>query len=505
MQQLLDSTQRAVLALALEKNPFVRMTMRGNSMAPALRDGMTLHVRAVDEPSLRPGQIAVFRSGGRLVAHRIVEVRSNAVVCAGDAQPDSLEYVPHADVAGVVIAYRTHAGGKEHSLESAPMRAYGALMKRTRRLRSAWRRANPALRAPVYRTLTRALGAYVRGDDASFVREIETVPPWKLASVARKHRCGALLCAAAERQDSPYAHALASLLRHDRWAAAVVSQKIRGQVFGVLDILGRAGIPALPLKGAARMFRRDDEWERFDACDIDVLVAQSDVAAAARALEGRGYVTEAGADEAYYARHHHAAPLHTNGGVPVEIHRALARADRVGKTWTMDELRPYITWAVDGESSAMVLDRAGSALHLALHGIHRAVLRDIVILAQELRRMNAAERAALQRAIDTETREGLRVRANVAFAAGLAGLHWPEAAAVNRFVEWSIEREDLPRPLRLYPECVDAWLSARGGRLRAIRNAALAGPARRRLSRALIRAGAAPAIALYLWLRGARS
>lgn len=119
--------------------------------------------------------------------------------------------------------------------------------------------------------------------------------------------------------------------------------------------------------------------------------------------------------------------------------------------------------------------------------------------------MSSGEREALQRATDTETREGLRVRANVAFAARLAGLQWPAPAAVSRFVEWSIEREDLPRPLRLYPECVDAWLSAPGGRLSAVWNAAFAGPARRRFSRALIRACAAPAIGLYLWVRGARS
>lgn len=497
--QLTEATRRAVLALAVQSALPARLAMRGRSMAPFLREGMTLEVGAAG--ALKRGEIAVFRSGDRIVAHRVVDVREDIVVCAGDAQPDSLEYVSSEDIIGKVTAYAGD-GASSRSLESFALRAYGVALARTRSLRAFWRRAHPGLRAPVYRTLTEALSAHICGDMSAFVRTIESVPPWKLAAVARRHRCAALLCAATDGIDSPYAVALATLLRRDRWATAVVSQGIRAQVLSVSKVLQTAGIPAVLLKGAARMFRRDPGWEYLDACDIDILVAESHLNAAASALASRGYAPGAGADESFYARHQHIAPLHPKVGVPVEIHRSLVRSDRADRPWTLDDLRPFLTGVCDGGARALTLDRAGTALHLALHGIRRPVLRDIVLLAGVLREMNDVERRALREAIESERREGVRLQANVAFAARIGGVPWDTPPEVDRFVHWSIEREDLPRPLRSYPECFDAWLWApRGRRLGALWAAALAGPPRRRVSRAIIRAGCAPAIALYRMVR----
>src|SRR5579864_6241641 len=104
-------TRSAVVRMALSATGTARIAMRGKSMAPYLREGMILEVRALHGPA-RIGDVVVFEAGPRLVAHRLIRYDGEALICSGDAQPDCTEAVhPHA-VLGKVIAVQDPFGNR---------------------------------------------------------------------------------------------------------------------------------------------------------------------------------------------------------------------------------------------------------------------------------------------------------------------------------------------------------------------------------------------------------
>lgn len=99
--------------------PFV-VWLVGGSMHPTLREGDELFV----DPSgvcLRVGDVIVFSHGGRLLAHRVIEVARDGVLAAGDASIGQREHVAFDRIVGVVRAAKRGAHALPHP--SSPLRA----------------------------------------------------------------------------------------------------------------------------------------------------------------------------------------------------------------------------------------------------------------------------------------------------------------------------------------------------------------------------------------------
>ena len=101
----------------------------GLSMAPCLLPGDVLRLRALTAPP-RPGCVLVVRLGERLVAHRLVRWRADAVVLRGDANlVDDPPVRPDAIVGVVVAAAR---GGRLVPLRRSLLRRALARLRHAR-------------------------------------------------------------------------------------------------------------------------------------------------------------------------------------------------------------------------------------------------------------------------------------------------------------------------------------------------------------------------------------
>jgi len=86
----------------------VRFTAPGRSMAPTIADGeaITVWPLGADEQPGR-GEIVLAQVAGRLIAHRIIEIRSTAndtwFVLRGDAQGQATDVVPRRAILGRVV------------------------------------------------------------------------------------------------------------------------------------------------------------------------------------------------------------------------------------------------------------------------------------------------------------------------------------------------------------------------------------------------------------------
>jgi hypothetical protein len=203
------------------------------------------------------------------------------------------------------------------------------------------------------------------------------------------------------------------------------------------------------------------------------------------------------AEQEYYINtHHHIAPLYPpTAGVPVELHRALSRT--LLERTRLGDLRSHAMEVCEGELRVLALDLVGTTLHGVIHCTDRPMLRDVFLLSQQLAEMAPTERVALQEALEQAGCDNLPARSALALAAQIAGLNWDVDARTARFVRWMLQREDLPRPLRMRPECVDAWFASKGSRAAALAHAAYE---RRTLRSALARVVTAVFIALYIRL-----
>ena len=72
------STFVEVSSELLAKGYGVRFRASGGSMRPAICDGDVITVAPAGEGRVLPGNVIVYRDRGRLFAHRIVSVQSNA-------------------------------------------------------------------------------------------------------------------------------------------------------------------------------------------------------------------------------------------------------------------------------------------------------------------------------------------------------------------------------------------------------------------------------------------
>jgi hypothetical protein len=164
-------------------------------------------------------------------------------------------------------------------------------------------------------------------------------------------------------------------------------------------------------------------------------------------------------------------------------------------------MQRYVADAVRPDGNARVFDACGTAIHSIVHGFVRPKLRDVFLLAQQLRDMSSRERTQLRSFMESDPYEHIRLSAMAYLAARMAGVEWSASPQVREFADWTLLREELPRALRVRPECVDAWMSAPRRRLRSAFETAFRSPYAawpRRYVRALARLAAGVAISVYL-------
>jgi signal peptidase I len=108
----LKSFENTILDV-LGRGMSVRFHATGQSMLPAIRSGEHLHVSPVGGRSLRIGDIVLARSGGRLLAHRIVRMSAQSIITRGDnayrpdpsfSPSDILGRVTHLERDGATVA-----------------------------------------------------------------------------------------------------------------------------------------------------------------------------------------------------------------------------------------------------------------------------------------------------------------------------------------------------------------------------------------------------------------
>ncbi len=123
----------------------VQIAVRGNSMRPLLRDGRDRVVlRPCAGHDCRPGDVVLFRHGGRHVLHRIVLRDSRGFVLRGDGNYRIEERCAERDV----LAVMTHV-----------IRPSGATLccssRRWKRLSRLWLALHPFIRRCILALLSR--------------------------------------------------------------------------------------------------------------------------------------------------------------------------------------------------------------------------------------------------------------------------------------------------------------------------------------------------------------
>lgn len=456
----------ASIRLLAERGQRPRLAMRGTSMHPTLREPMVLELGPPAGASI--GDVVVFQDE-RLTAHRVIALESAAVRTAGDATPGVIEVVPNHRLIGKVASVWSHHGADARRIDGSPVfraaRAFAALHP----ARVVAARAPSMVRA-VFGERTRPFGALlqaiaaIEGGDVEKLREaLAAAPAWQFVPAARRHRCASLLADAMRAdklEEACFRDSSEGLLR-TRYAAAMHVDAYMRQVHTLVRALNAAGVPFVLLKGAARMYA-DPQAERNMPTDIDVLVAATNADRAAAALCEAGYrVGGSKKMRATYRAHHHLPPLVPAdlAGAPIELHVALAPPGRFTTPLDAASLMRYVR-AIDGPAGrAGVLDDEGSALHLLIHALGVAPLRDIVLAARLLRRLPSEARGRLRRIVAEERRETVRLRANLALAERLAGIGAAPEPRVGRYLRWVLQREDLPRALRDRAAFVEALLA----------------------------------------------
>ena len=108
----------------------LRFRARGGSMHPFIKDGDVIEVQPISAVAIRRGDVVFCRNGGgRVVAHRVIRVRSEsgrvALVIRGDALacPDGL--ISPEQVLGRVVALER--GGRHIGLDAGLQRLVSAL------------------------------------------------------------------------------------------------------------------------------------------------------------------------------------------------------------------------------------------------------------------------------------------------------------------------------------------------------------------------------------------
>jgi signal peptidase I len=115
-------------AALLREGHAIRFRATGRSMRPAIRHGDLLRVEPVDWRTLRPGDVVLFRLGGRLLAHRVVRADGTKLVTRGDRSPREDPPVTADQVLGRVAGTEPGRGRPSNGLSEI----LGARLRRGR-------------------------------------------------------------------------------------------------------------------------------------------------------------------------------------------------------------------------------------------------------------------------------------------------------------------------------------------------------------------------------------
>jgi len=435
-----------------------RLAMHGSSMLPLLHEPMLLKLGPCGSDD-RVGDIVVFARDGKLVAHRITSLRHGIIETCGDARPWAPEYPEREAIVGKVIAVLESDGPDARRLDTllfrlrglykARLRAQRAIPFRCKILAGRLAGALPWLRGRPYVTLVQAMSAVVRKDKRAWERALARKNAGAIIAVARRHGCSAMLVEAASTlgNNSPAAQLVQNALQIAGRSVVLRGLSIKSQISAVAELLSRAGIRFALLKGAARIYRDAPGAALHASSDIDILVPADQLDAAIAALHARGYAERASERkrENYRAHHHHYAPLFPpSPGHAIELHWALAPPGGLSLPLDWSALEPHMTWVEGSAVAVRCLNNVGEALHYAVHSIGLTRLRDSVLLAALLRRMEHSEIHDLKQIVSGETIDSIRLSAAVALAARMAGIAWSVDGDVEEYLRWSTRREDEP-------------------------------------------------------------
>jgi hypothetical protein len=311
------------------------------------------------------------------------------------------------------------------------------------------------------------MSAVVRKDKRAWERALARKDAGAIIPVARRHACSAMLVDAASTlgNNSPAAQLVQNSLQQAGRSVVLRGLSIKSQIRVAAELLSRAGIPFVLLKGAARIYRDEPGAALHASSDIDVLVALDQLDAAIAALRAQGYAERASEQkrENYRANHHHYAPLFPPGpGYAIELHWALAPPGGLSLPLDWSALEPHMAWVEGSASGVRCLNNVGNALHYAVHSIGLTRLRDSVLLAALLRRMQQSEIDELKRMVSCETIDRIRLSAAVALAARMAGIAWSVDGDVEEYLRWSTRREDEPIFFGQRSQLPEGWYA--GGR-----------------------------------------
>ncbi len=448
--------------------------MQGSSMLPLMREPMVLELAPVAE-RIAIGDVVVFESEGKLVAHRVTSLRDGALQTCGDARPWSPENpAAHVLVGKVKAVFENDRPGAAR-VDTKIFRLRGMFYARTRALRALPFRARASLRRlvralPWYRersyvALVDSMAAVVRDDRVGFEQSLLPVEPAALVAVARRHGCSATLVDALRtfQATGEAADYLRRVLQPLVRQGVLLTIALRGQIGSIAATLARHNVPFALLKGAARSYRDEPGFVLHASSDIDILVPRQQLDNAVAALRAQGYDERNYAllRERYKTRHHHAAPLFPpSPGFAVELHTSLVPPGLLSTPLDWNTLRSHAEWVQGPGGNVLCLDAVGAALHLAVHSIGSQRLRDSVLLARLLAKLGESQRLEVQRIAAAERIDPIRFNGSLALGARLAGIVWPETPNVKRYLDWSARREDVPLYFSQRCQLAEGWYAA---------------------------------------------
>lgn len=80
----------------------IQIPVRGHSMEPFIKEGDCVQLEAFQKRHLKLGMILLALHEGRYVLHRLVKIKNNVLVLAGDGNISQLEYVSQEDTFAAV-------------------------------------------------------------------------------------------------------------------------------------------------------------------------------------------------------------------------------------------------------------------------------------------------------------------------------------------------------------------------------------------------------------------
>lgn len=471
----------AALRMLVETGRSARLAMVGDSMLPLLRKPMVLELGPFTQ-NAKAGEVLVFAQGAHLVAHRVIGFHDDIILTAGDNTPWKSEEVRTFQVVGSVVAVYADDGPDAKRVDDWLFQSQGFLKARLHGLRrlahqlrhqlargsrglNAWGRVR---RFPI---LVKALTAIFEDNKEGLESALAAVGHLILLPTVRNHGCSSILLQGISRLgiDPDSNIGLITGLQKSSRATALKVLLLRDQIASLVSILDGASIDFALLKGAARIYRGDADAHFHKSSDIDVLIRKIDMDAAINALSSAGYVRRATDEMAalYVAHHHHYAPLRPpNGGAAVELHVALSQPGTLSRTLDWDYLSRYLLTFEGPNGRAQFLNNAGAAIHLATHAIGIRRLRDVVVLAQLMTKLDQSELSQLQRFVNDESAELIRLDATFMLAAQIAGIPWEGSTRAKRYVAWVNRREDLPIFIRQRSTVVESCYGTYNLRLR---------------------------------------